>query len=167
MSKLTQGTQVYFVDPDTNAVTKVEGVSTLNPGGAPADQIDDTDLDADAKTYKRGMRSPNQAAMTLFADPEKASHVRLHELSEGIANENMKFAVGWSDGKDIAPTADSNGDFVLPVDSDDKYTRTWYLFDGYVADFPFDFSINTVVASSVSVQRSGTGTWKQKGATAV
>jgi hypothetical protein len=165
MSKLTQGTEIFFIDPDTSAVTKVTGVSTFNPGGAPADQIEDTDLESDVRTYKRGLRTPGQATMTIFADPTNASHIRLHELSVGVANENIKWAVGWSDGT-ADPTADSNGEFVYPQDSSLNYNRTFYNFEGYVADFPFDFSINTVVTSNLAIQRSGTGVWYAKGVAA-
>ncbi|MBF8720187.1 phage tail tube protein [Pseudomonas guariconensis] len=47
-------------------------------------------------------------------------------------------------------------DFVLPP------TRTWFLFDGYVADFPFDFAANAAVTSAVSIQRSGGSAWIRK-----
>ncbi|MCT7656163.1 hypothetical protein MBH78_19105 [Oceanimonas sp. NS1] len=30
MSKLTQGTQIYFLDPDTDAVVKVDSVTAFN-----------------------------------------------------------------------------------------------------------------------------------------
>lgn len=47
-------------------------------------------------------------------------------------------------------------DFSLPP------TRTWFLFDGYVADFPFDFQANTTVKTAVAIQRSGAGAWIKK-----
>lgn len=47
-------------------------------------------------------------------------------------------------------------DFSLPA------TRTWFLFDGYVGDFPFDFQANTTVKTNVSIQRSGPGAWIKK-----
>nr|WP_319022788.1 phage tail tube protein [Enterobacter hormaechei] len=45
---------------------------------------------------------------------------------------------------------------VLPPD------RTWYVFKGYVSDFPFDFQGNTVVQTSATIQRSGQGAWIPK-----
>lgn len=51
-------------------------------------------------------------------------------------------------------------DFVLPS------TRTWFLFDGYVADFPFDFSANAAVTTAATIQRSGGSAWIRKTATA-
>jgi len=163
MAKLTQGTEIFFIDPDTNTATKITGVNTFNPGGAPADQVETTDLSSDVRTYLRGLRTPGQASMTIFADPTDDSHLRLHELAVGVANTNMSFAVGWSDGT-TDPTADSNG-FILPENSSGNLTRSFYIFEAYVADFPFDFSINTVVTSNISLQRSGTGVWYALGDT--
>ncbi|WP_275113744.1 phage tail tube protein [Pseudomonas sp. S49] len=54
-----------------------------------------------------------------------------------------------------AELAESN-DFVLPSG------RTWYVFDGYVSDFPFDFSANTVVTTAATIQRSGGSAWIRK-----
>ena len=151
MAKLTQGTQIYFVDPADDSVVEVTGVTTFNPGGAPADQIETTSLTDTVKTFMRGLRTPGQASMEINADPTNASHLRLHELAQDDTVEYVKWAIGWSDATGV-PTADSNGDFVLGSD------RTWFEFNGYVADFPFDFSTNTVVKSTIQIQRTGTST---------
>lgn len=47
-------------------------------------------------------------------------------------------------------------DFVLPP------TRTWFLFDGYVSDFPFDFAANAAVTTAATIQRSGGSAWIRK-----
>lgn len=232
MSILAQGTQIYFIDPDTNAVGTVECATTFSPGGNPADQIEDTCLEAQDRSYLPGLRTPGQAAMTINADPRNLSHIRLHQLSQANPQQVLNWAVGWSDGTD-APTVgqgvasvnisaggtgytgtptvtfdpappggvtatgtvvQSGGvitsviitnpgsgyltapgvtfgglgsgatgtailgdyDFVLPD------TRTWFTFQGYIADFPFDFAANTVVTSALSVQRSGGSAWIPK-----
>lgn len=165
MSVLTQGTQVYALvpteaDPSIFEVLNVECPTEFDPGTATADQIEDTCLDeTDSRTYKRGLRSPSEATLTINADPRNASHVRLFELSQGD-NQNIKWAIGWADGKDIAPTAvqDSNGDydFNLPTG------RTWYVFEGYISDFPFSFEVNSVVSSAITIQRSGPALWIPK-----
>ena len=41
-------------------------------------------------------------------------------------------------------------------------TRTWNVFDGYVSGFPFNFALNSVVQSAVSIQRSGEAFWYPK-----
>lgn len=99
MSVLTQGTKVYFIDPDSLEVVAVQCATAFNPGGQPADQIEDTCLEElVARTYKRGLRTPGQASLTINADPQYASHVRLHELSEESTDRNIKWAfaaVDW------------------------------------------------------------------------
>lgn len=158
MSIFAQGSQLYFVDPDTLAVVKVECPTGFNPGGAPADQLEDTCLDSTTKTYKKGLRTPGQATVNLLADPKYTSHIRLYELysDDSDVNTVIQFAIGWSDGKDIVPTADSDGLFVFPT------TRSWLPFEGYISDFPFDFQTNTLVSSAVTIQRSGLAPWIQK-----
>ncbi|MDF9755464.1 hypothetical protein ACVWY1_001446 [Pseudomonas sp. TE6288] len=162
MSILTQGTQIYALVPPVSgtgplSVLEVEHVTSFEPGGAPAEQIEDTTLDAAERTYQKGLRTPGTATLGLNADPTNASHIRLHQLSEAKGSTTVKWVVGWSDGKDVAPTVNSKGDgFELPA------TRTWFAFEGYVADFPFNFALNSVVTTSVSIQRTGGSTWAKK-----
>lgn len=162
MSILTQGTQVYALvptaaDPAVFAVLEIECATAFNPGGNPADQIEVTCLSDKVRRYLRGLRTPGQASLTLNADPRNASHVRLHQLSEDDSIESVAWAVGWSDGTDIPPTLNAAGDdFVLPP------SRTWFVFDGYVSDFPFDFAANTVVSTAATIQRSGGSAWIRK-----
>lgn len=247
MSILTQGTNIYALVPPLTGtgpytVLAVACATAFNPGGAPADQIDDTCLEDKVRKSKKGLRTPGQASMTILADPQNASHVRLHQLSEDDGETTVKWAVGWSDGPtnskgeataiptvalaggldsiDVssggtgytsapsvalaggggtgaaatatisdgvvtgititnpgtgytsAPTVSFTGgagtgaaavatvaaedDFILPP------TRTWFVFEGYVADFPFDFAANANVSTAVSIQRSGGSAWIRK-----
>lgn len=163
MSVLTQGTEVFVLAPPAGggalAVLEIECATAFNPGGQPADQIEDTCLsERRARTYRKGLRTPGQAALTVNADPRNDSHIRLFELSESDDEELLRFAIGWSDGT-APPTLNVPGDdFVLPT------TRTWFVFEGYVSDFPFDFSANTVVTTAATIQRSGAGSWIKKAA---
>ncbi|AGZ36527.1 MAG: phage tail tube protein [Pseudomonas sp.] len=161
MSILTQGTQVYaLVPPATGTgpltVMEVECATAFNPGGSPKEQIEDTCLSSKERTYKPGLRTPGQASLTINADPNNASHIRLHQMSEADGDTTVKWAVGWSDGT-AAPTLNTEGDdFELPE------SRTWFVYEGYVADFPFDFAANAVVSTAVSIQRSGGSAWIKK-----
>ena len=156
MSKLTQGTQIYLVDPADSSILEIQCATTFNPGGAPRDQLDDTCLADSEASSKPGLRRPGQATIGINSDPENDSHIRLHELSEDDTNAIVQFAVGWSDGTAAPTSVDSAGNFVLPT------TRTWFTFAGYVADFPFDFSLNTLVTTQVTIQRSGGSDWIKK-----
>lgn len=158
MSKLTQGTKIYVIDPRGSdpVVLAIECATAFNPGGAPKSQIDDTCLDEEtAMRYRAGLMAPGQATININADPENDSHIALHEMYNDPTVENLKWAVGWSDGTAV-PTIDSNGDFDLAA------TRTWLTFEGYIADFPFDFQGNAVVSTVVSIQRNGALAWAKK-----
>jgi len=158
MSVLTQGTQIYFFDPaaPSDGVTEVACATDFNPGGNPADQLEDQCLADTSRKYKPGLRTPGTASMGVRPDPDSVSDLLMHELSQRDPSPTLKWAVGWSDGT-AAPTIDSAGtDWNLPT------SRTWFVFEGYIADFPFNFAGNTLVASTVSIQRSGASTWTAK-----
>ena len=165
MSILTQGTEIFVLAPPAGggalAVLEIECATAFTPGGQPADQIEDTCLsERRARTYRKGLRTPGQATITLNADPRNESHLRLFELSESDDETLLRFAIGWSDGE-APPTVGTGAnadDFVLPT------SRTWFVFEGYVSDFPFDFAANTVVTTAAVIQRSGAGSWIRKAA---
>ena len=120
-------------------MTAISGIT------AARDQIETTCLSSAARTYESGLATPGTAQFTINFDPSDASHVLLHELY--VAGTTLEWAVGWSDGV-AAPTALA-GAFVLPS------TRSFVQFDGFPSDVPFDFSLNAVVTSTISVQLSG------------
>ena len=157
MSILAQGTQIYFIDSalSSPAIVAVHCATALNPGGSPAAQIPDTCLEAFEESFKPGLRSSSEASMTLNADPDQPSHVRLFQLGAMNPPPTLKWAVGWSDGT-APPTLDVYDEFIFPT------TRTWFWFSGYVVDFPFDFALNSVVATTVPIQRSGPSGWIPK-----
>ncbi|NEM17984.1 phage tail protein, partial [Escherichia coli] len=141
-------------------VSEIECITAFSPGGSPADQIDDTCLsERNTRKYKKGLRTPGQATATLNADPTNASHLMLSNMAESNDQSDVTFAIGWSDGES-EPTAGTGPEAVdgLTLPSD----RTWYVFKGYVSDFPFDFQGNTVVQTSATIQRSGQGAWIPK-----
>lgn len=164
MAMKTQGTELYALvpsvnDPDVLEILKIECMNNFNGGGNPADQIVIECLDKTSREYMKGMRSPSQATFTIDADGRNASHFRLHEMAESDdeAYDSIRWALGWSDGFGTPPAVNSEGDdFELPS------TRTWFLFDGYVQDFPFDFAINSSVKTAVVIQRSAAGAWVRK-----
>lgn len=162
MAMLSQGTEIYALvptvaNPAMFEVVEVECATAFNPGGNPADQVEVTCLSDKVRKYLKGLRTPGQASLTINADPRNASHVRLYQLSEDDSIESVHWVVGWSDGKGIPPTVNVEGDdFVLPT------TRTWFLFDGYVSDFPFDFAANAAVTTAATIQRSGGSAWIRK-----
>lgn len=155
MSKLTQGTQVFFIDPSNDEVVTVECATAFNPGGSPSDQIEDTCLEGFERTYLPGLRTPGQASLTLNADPRNGSHLKLYSLSATNPPPTLKWAVGWSGSADVPTVLGSGDDAVFELPD----TRSWFIFEGYVSDFPFDFQLNSVVTGDVAIQRSGGSQW--------
>lgn len=142
MAKLTQGTTLYWIDGTTVqavAATNISGISSQR------DSIETTDLTSTAKTFAAGLMSPGNAQFSIQFDPSNAVHKKLHEAY--VAGTSLKWALGWSDGT-AAPTI-TTGNFTLPT------TRSFLQFEGFIQDVTFDFSLNTVVTSQVSVQVSG------------
>nr|WP_267285397.1 phage tail tube protein [Pseudomonas oryziphila] len=68
----------------------------------------------------------------------------------------VAFTGGAGSGATATASVNLEADFVLPP------SRTWFVYEGYVADFPFDFAANAVVSTAVSIQRSGGSAWIKK-----
>lgn len=83
---------------ETPEVVKVEKATSLNPGGDPAGEYDDTNLDSEEMEYIAGMRNPGTASLGLRSDPEKASHITMWNLSRMNPSPALNWVVGWSDG---------------------------------------------------------------------
>ena len=144
MAKLTQGSELWFNDPN-NGATKIGCVTAISGITASRDQIETTCLDSTARLYEPGMLSPGNATFTVNFEPSDDSHVRLHDLYR--LGTKVDWALGWSDGTADA-IAESNGEFTLDED------RSWLLFNGYISELPFEFAINSVVTSTIGVQIS-------------
>lgn len=147
MAKKTQGTKLYVIDPQNGNVLTVGCATSIDGIDSQLDQLETTCLEADARTYIAGLATPGSASFGINFDPADASHVRLHNLKK--AGTSLKWAIGFSDGIGINPTADTSGNFVLPT------TRSWITFDGFMNSYPFSFALNTVVQSTVGIQISG------------
>lgn len=150
MSTKTKGTQIWVEVVDSNGAEFVQiGCPTSISGfGGSKSQIDETCLDSEEMEFGPGMATPGAITVNLNFDPAVVSHRELWELFENDAV--RRFVIGLSDGPSSSvPTLDSAGTATFPTD------RTFFEFDGYVADFPLEFQINANVTAAVSVQRSG------------
>jgi hypothetical protein len=156
MAVKTQGTSLFFINPNTNFVVKVGAVSTISGVSASRDQIETTDLESNARTYEAGLAAPGTASFSIRFDPQNESHLALHQIFK--QGKTVKWALGWSDGV-TEPIVDPiiTNQFVIPN------SRSFLIFEGYVVDCPFDFSLNAVVESSISLQVSGFPELQPKG----
>lgn len=155
MAVKTQGTDLYVIDPDTDAVLDVGCVTSIDGIDSARDQIETTCLNSGDREYEAGLGTPGTATFGINVDPSNPVHIRLYELKQ--RGDVLKWALGWGDGPrqpdgtiNLPPTGvDSAGDFILPTG------RSWLRFDGYMSSFPFTFALNSVVQSNVGVQISG------------
>jgi hypothetical protein len=144
MAKLTQGTILYFIGEDGTSLKSVAAVE-ISGISAQRDSIETTTLADPAKTFMSGLMSPGSAQFKIQFDPANTVHTDLHTAYKN--GTTLKWALGWSDGT-AAPTV-ATQNFTLPT------TRTFLSFSGFIQDVTFDFSINNVVNSQVSLQISG------------
>lgn len=151
MAIKTQGTQLYFIDDQVTGgpeIVKVECATGLSGLSNPREQIETTCLESDTREYEGGLSTPGQLSVSVNFDPANESHLRLYELWKANGP-NIKFAIGVGEPRDTDPTLDTAGDFNFPT------TRSYIEFEGYIADIPLEFVLNSVVTSTISVQVSG------------
>lgn len=165
MALKTARSSLYFIDPEgssSGATVVAVGCATSVTGiGASRDQLEDTCLEADARSYEPGLGTPGQAQFTINFDPSDESHVRIYELWR--AGTKVDWALGLSDGPAapaalVPPTLDSSDEFVFPG------TRSFVEFNGYVADVPLDLALNALVGANVTIQVSDFPTLHRKSA---
>lgn len=144
----TQGTQLYFLDPDGNggngSIVKVDCAKGISPLSAPRAQEDDNCLEnTDGPRSRPIWGSLGTATINLDWDPRIASHVRIAQLYE--TRTTVHWVIGLSDGAGIPPTVGSDG-FNLPD------TRTWREFEAFVNDMPIDHQTNTYYSAAIPLQ---------------
>lgn len=156
MAVKTQGTNLYFIDPDSDTVKDVGCVTQIDGIDSSRDQIETTCLTSNDRQYVAGLGTPGTASFTINVDPTNPVHVRMYELKQ--RGDVLHWALGWGDGDidsdglvsmDPPNGVATDGGFDLPN------TRSWLEFDGYLSSFPFSFALNSVVTSAVGIQISG------------
>ena len=157
MALKTARTSLYFIDPGEDdsagvSILPITCVTSLSGIGAAREQIEDTCLEDEARSYESGVATPGQASFTINFDPADGSHVRLYRLWQ--AGTKLLWALGLGDGPPapaalVAPTLSSDEDFELPD------TRSWITFDGAITDVPLDLALNAFVTASITLQVSG------------
>lgn len=147
MAVKTQGTDLYFVDPDTGEVLSAGCITSIDGIDTTIEQVETTCLNGTSRTYIGGLATPGTATFGLNTDLKDSNHLRLLEIKQSGAT--VQWAVGWSEAPGVPPTGyDSNG-------WDTPTSRSWLLFEGFMNSFPFSFALNSVVTSTVGIQVSG------------
>lgn len=146
----TQGTELFFIDTISSsaaAIVKMVCPTGITGLGGPADQIDDTCLDAMDRSFVRGLGNPGQVSVPfVMKSPAPASHQLLFTLKDdGI---DVDWLIALSDGT-AQPTLNISEQFVAPAG------RTSFGFVGYISDVNIDIATNEVVRGTLTIQRSG------------
>ena len=164
MSKLTQGTHIFFLNTtgQTPEVVKVDCATSFNPGGDPAGELDDTCLDSNEMEYVAGMRNPGTASLGIRPDGDYDSHMTMWNLSRMNPSPAMDWAVGWSDGKATPGIAQGVGSVAVDAGGSgySSGTTTVTFSDPEDADGRTATGIATVVGGAVTditVTDPGTG----------
>jgi len=146
----SQGTKLYFhdsinySDPTVVSLTCATGITGL--GGA-ADQIEVSCLDTVGdKEYLPGLGNTGPVTVPFNYIPRDQGHVNLFNMKQNGAVINWMIAL--SDGTQ-EPTVDTDGDLT------DLTTRSWFRFNGYVADVNIDIATNDIVKGTLTIQRLG------------
>lgn len=153
MSINSQGTQLFFNDPDSSdgVIVEVDCVNGLTGISTPLGEEDTTCLADLGNTVEPTVFGAGSMQLTIRFDPTNESHVRLFELWR--AKQKLSWGVGFSDGLGIPPSGGVDSDNLLNVPT----TRSWLLAYGYIQEFPWDFAIGTRVTSNLTVRIDGEG----------
>lgn len=151
MAQKTQGTELFYVK-DATTIVKVGKVTGVTGTGGAASQIDITDLDSTEMEYLAGLPNPGSVSVPLNFDQSVPVHQDLYELFQ--SGETKTWIIGLSDG--TAPPTVAASVVTYPA------TRTYFDFQGYIADLPIDAAVNSKLESQMTIQRSGPKTphWK-------
>ncbi|MBF8793612.1 phage tail protein [Pseudomonas monteilii] len=106
--------------------------------------------------FSGGGGGTGAAATAIIGDGEVVGFTITNAGSGYTSTPTITLTGGSGTGAAASAVLGDGDDFVLPP------TRTWFLFDGYVSDFPFDFAANAAVTSTVTIQRSGGSAWIRK-----
>lgn len=147
MAVRTQGTDLYFQDPDTGEILSAGCITSIDGIDTTIEQVETTCLNENARTYIAGLATPGTATFGINTDLKDSNHLRLLELKQtGVT---IQWAIGWSESPGTPPTDFTSAGWVLPT------SRSWLTFEGFMNSFPFSFALNSVVTSTIGIQVSG------------
>lgn len=148
MSISSQGTQIYFVDPSNNQLYELDCPTGVTVPRATRETLDATCINTtgNARILKPGLGTPPTQTLSVLFDPASQSQVLLVNLQD--SGETLNWFVGLPDGT-TAPTVDVDGDVTIPTD------RSFWVYDGYVADTSMAAEINALLSMEFTLQMSG------------
>lgn len=164
MARRTQGSAMWMVvpttsDPEKFELIKIGAPKDHKPGTDTKEKLEITDLEEEySKKYLDGggLSDTGTATFSILADPKNPAHQRLFSMV--ASGESATFIQGWPGEKrgsvaHIVPEVAENGEITL------SNQRTWTKYKAYVDSFPLDIDANTVVQTTVTLQRQSAPEW--------
>jgi len=147
----TAGTQLFVIASVTPGATpqilKFACPTGITGMGDTTDQIEDTCLEDNVRSYKKGLSTPGQLSVPFNFIPGTLSHQLLFILKD--SGTILPWLVGLSDGKD-APTLNTTQDGFMP-----PANRTCISFNGHISGLELDIALNEIIRGTLTIQRSG------------
>lgn len=159
MAIKTQGTQLYFLDnkDGKEEIIQIGCPISVSLGDVSVDTIETTCLSATVRSYVTGLESPGEGKIGINLDPANASHMRLYEIQDDKANNEIWLILGLSEST-TEPIL-SNEQVLLAGD------RSWLVCKVTINGFPFAIEGNSVIQVEIPIQRSGIVGFKAIGKT--
>lgn len=153
----TQGSRLYFADPNSASSSDADGVVVLYVAcptaiqglGGQRPQINKSCLESVEEEFEGGRPNPSTMTVPFNFIPRSAAHQALQTLFE--SGEIVSWMVVFSD-------AIAAGNVPVTVDSDGRLVSTGSTTKeclGYVSDLTFDGQQNDIWRGTLTVQRTG------------
>lgn len=165
---VVQGSQLYIMNPTVSpkVAVVVPGVQGLDGLGGKKSSIKTTSFDSVGyDEYAPGLVDPGTPGGNVIFDYNNTTHQLLQKLLGLGVGSATSFFYGASDGT-AAPTVVAN--VLTPPTtgtSPKTFTRSGWLYDGFVNEYTITAQVNNVVMAKLGVQASGARMLAVKGAT--
>lgn len=154
---VTQGSQLYIqnktVSPNTAVV--VESVQGIDGLGGQASSIKLTNFDSPGyEEYAKGLVDPGKPGGNIVLNFGSPAHQLLNKLLSMGQGATTSFFYGAADGV-AAPTIVAGVLTPAKTGSPGTYSRSGWLYDGFVAEFTISAQVNNVMMAKFTAQATG------------
>lgn len=156
---VTQGTQLYLMNKTVSPATAVVAAQLQGLDGLSGQKSSITLTNFDSPGYMEyapGLVDPGKPGGNVVFDANSTTHQLLHQLVGMGQGATTSFFYGLADGT-AAPTV-ITGVLTPPktgASAAAPWSRSGFLWDGFVSEFSYSAQVNNVVLAKLSTQVSG------------